>query len=81
MITALQTRTVRTKYFAPTKGGDNDCRYLLRPVALPHFGNPAIGFEMHSLAPNFLDRLRFDATQLATLRAVGEYRGNTPSTN
>ena len=30
---------------------------------------------MHSLAPDYLDRLRFDATQLATLRAIGEYRG------
>lgn len=30
---------------------------------------------MHSLAPAFLAGLRFDATQLATLRAIGEYRG------
>jgi len=30
---------------------------------------------MHSLAPAFLAELRFDATQLATLRAIGEYRG------
>jgi Fic family protein len=30
---------------------------------------------MHSLAPDFLARLRFDANQVATLRALGEYRG------
>lgn len=30
---------------------------------------------MHSIAPDYLDRLRYDATQLATLRAIGEYRG------
>ena len=30
---------------------------------------------MHSLEPDYLDRLRFDATQLATLRAIGECRG------
>ena len=30
---------------------------------------------MHSLTPDYLDRLRFDARQLATLRALGEYRG------
>ena len=30
---------------------------------------------MHSLAPDYLDRLRFDAVQLASLRAIGEYRG------
>jgi Fic family protein len=30
---------------------------------------------MQSLAPAFLAGLRFDATQLATLRAIGEYRG------
>lgn len=30
---------------------------------------------MHSLAPAYLAGLRFDATQLATLRAIGEYRG------
>ena len=30
---------------------------------------------MHSLDAAYLDRLRFDATQLATLRAIGEYRG------
>jgi Fic family protein len=30
---------------------------------------------MHSLDPDYLDRLRFDATQLATLRAIGECRG------
>lgn len=30
---------------------------------------------MHSLTPDYLDRLRFDAHQAATLRAIGEYRG------
>ncbi len=30
---------------------------------------------MHSLSPDFLGALRFDARQLATLRALGEYRG------
>jgi Fic family protein len=30
---------------------------------------------MHSLLPDFLAKLRFDAQQLATLRALGEYRG------
>ena len=30
---------------------------------------------MPSLTPEFLDRLRFDASHVATLRAVGEYRG------
>ena len=30
---------------------------------------------MHSFAPDYLDKLRFDTTQLATLRAIGEYRG------
>lgn len=30
---------------------------------------------MHSLVPEYLDRLRFDANQVATLRALGEYRG------
>lgn len=30
---------------------------------------------MHSLTPEYLARLRFDARQLATLRALGEYRG------
>lgn len=30
---------------------------------------------MHSLSPDYLARLRFDTQQLATLRALGEYRG------
>ena len=30
---------------------------------------------MHSLAPAYLTQLRFDTQQLATLRALGEYRG------
>ncbi len=30
---------------------------------------------MHSLIPEYLAKLRFDAQQLATLRALGEYRG------
>jgi Fic family protein len=30
---------------------------------------------MHSLSPDYLAKLRFDAQQLATLRALGEYRG------
>lgn len=30
---------------------------------------------MHSLSPDFLATLRFHARQLATLRALGEYRG------
>lgn len=30
---------------------------------------------MHSLSPEYLARLRFDGRQLATLRALGEYRG------
>jgi len=30
---------------------------------------------MHSLPPDYLAKLRFDAQQLATLRALGEYRG------
>ncbi len=30
---------------------------------------------MHSLTPEYLDRLRFDAEQATTLRAIGEYRG------
>ena len=30
---------------------------------------------MQSLSPDYLAKLRFDAQQLATLRALGEYRG------
>jgi Fic family protein len=30
---------------------------------------------MHSLSPEYVAKLRFDAQQLATLRALGEYRG------
>jgi Fic family protein len=30
---------------------------------------------MHSLQPDYLQNLRFDAQQLSTLRALGEYRG------
>lgn len=30
---------------------------------------------MHSLRPDFLDKLRFTSAQLASLRALGEYRG------
>ena len=30
---------------------------------------------MHSLSPDYLAKLRFDARQTATLRALGEYRG------
>lgn len=30
---------------------------------------------MHSLTPDYLANLRFDTHQLATLRALGEYRG------
>ena len=30
---------------------------------------------MHSVLPDYLAKLRFDAQQLATLRALGEYRG------
>ena len=30
---------------------------------------------MQSLSADYLARLRFDAQQLATLRALGEYRG------
>ncbi len=30
---------------------------------------------MHSLSPDYLAKLRFDAQQLATLRALGEYQG------
>ncbi len=30
---------------------------------------------MHSLLPDYLAKLRFDSQQLATLRALGEYRG------
>ena len=30
---------------------------------------------MHSLTPEFLERLRFNATHVGTLRALGEYRG------
>jgi Fic family protein len=30
---------------------------------------------MHSLSPEYLAKLRFDSQQLATLRALGEYRG------
>ncbi len=30
---------------------------------------------MHSLSPDYLAKLRFDAQHLATLRALGEYRG------
>ena len=30
---------------------------------------------MQSLSPDYLTKLRFDAQQLATLRALGEYRG------
>jgi Fic family protein len=30
---------------------------------------------MHSLSPDYLAQLRFDSRQLATLRALGEYRG------
>ena len=33
---------------------------------------------MHSLAPDYLATLRFDAQQVATLRALGEYRGKQP---
>jgi hypothetical protein len=34
-----------------------------------------LGLTLHSLTPEYLDRLRFDADQAATLRAIGEYRG------
>ena len=34
-----------------------------------------LGSFMHSLLPDYLAKLRFDAQQLATLRALGEYRG------
>ncbi|HHM8030964.1 TPA: cell filamentation protein Fic, partial [Pseudomonas aeruginosa] len=30
---------------------------------------------MHSLTPEYLTALRFDGTQAATLRALGEYQG------
>ena len=30
---------------------------------------------MYSLSPDYLAKLRFDTQQLATLRALGEYRG------
>ncbi len=30
---------------------------------------------MHSLTPEYLTSLRYDGTQLATLRALGEYQG------
>ncbi len=30
---------------------------------------------MHSLTPEYLDALRFDGTQVATLRSLGEYQG------
>jgi hypothetical protein len=30
---------------------------------------------MHSPTPDYLAKLRFDTQQLATLRALGEYRG------
>ena len=30
---------------------------------------------MHSLTPDYIAKLRFDTQQLATLRALGEYRG------
>ena len=43
-------------------------------LALPH----SFLFEscrMHSLLPEYLAKLRFDTQQLATLRALGEYRG------
>jgi hypothetical protein len=33
---------------------------------------------MHSLSPEYLARLRFDRQQLATLRALGEYRDKRP---
>ena len=34
-----------------------------------------VGLPLHSLTLQYLERLRFDAEQAATLRAVGEYRG------
>lgn len=34
-----------------------------------------LGPAVHSLAPDYLAKLRFKAKQLATLRALGEYRG------
>ena len=34
---------------------------------------------MYSLMPVYLAKLRFDAQQLATLRALGKYRGKQPS--
>ena len=43
-------------------------------LALPH----SFLFEsccMHSLSPEYLAQLRFGTQQLATLRALGEYRG------
>lgn len=43
-------------------------------VALPHFF--LLGsYCMHSLSPSYLAKLRFDTRQMATLRALGEYRG------
>lgn len=33
---------------------------------------------MHSLAPAYLAALRFDGTQAATMRLLGEYQGKQP---
>jgi hypothetical protein len=39
---------------------------------LPHLtGHP----EMRSLTPEFLGSLRYNGSQIATLRALGEFRG------
>jgi Fic family protein len=34
-----------------------------------------LGLPLHSLTSDYLDHLRFDGQQAATLRAIGEYRG------
>src|SRR5688572_22550533 len=47
--------------------------YPIYRVAFPQF--PDLGLRLHSLTPEYLARLRFDANQAATLRAIGEYRG------
>jgi hypothetical protein len=40
-----------------------------------HYPIPEWVFPLHSLTLEYLDGLRFDTEQAATLRAIGEYRG------
>ena len=53
-------------------GGSNCPKY---PINLRHYPISRAGCPVHSLSPEYLSQIRFDARQVATLRALGEYRG------